>query len=130
MFKKWKRAMTKGGSESRSPAQKASWYKQKQPGGGALARPVGLKSSSSYFGGIPYWILISESSSRVREQGMVSSTKIGRGSSTELRFWGAGTDELLELLEEEVLEDILNQVKTLKISKKLRKIRIIIWNLK
>ena len=42
---------------------------------------------------------------------MVSGTKIGRGPSTELGFWGAGTDELLELLEEEVLEDILNQVK-------------------
>ena len=32
-------------------------------------------------------------------------------------------DELLELLEEEVLEDILNRVKTLKIPKKLEKIR-------
>ena len=32
-------------------------------------------------------------------------------------------DELLELLEEEVLEDILNRVKILKISKKLGKIR-------
>ena len=32
-------------------------------------------------------------------------------------------DELLELLEEEVLEDIMNRSKTLKISKKLRKIR-------
>ena len=52
---------------------------------------------------------------------MVSGTKIERGSSTELRLWGAGTDELLELLEEEVLEDILNQVKTLKILKKLEK---------
>ena len=54
---------------------------------------------------------------------MVSGTKIGQGSSTELRFWRVGTDKLLELLEEEVLEDILNQVKTLKISKKLKKIR-------
>ena len=54
---------------------------------------------------------------------MVSGTKIGRGSSIELRFWGAGTDELLKLLEEKVLKDILNQVKTLKISKKLEKIR-------
>ena len=32
-------------------------------------------------------------------------------------------DELLELLEEEVLEDILNQVKTLKNFKKIKKIR-------
>ena len=54
---------------------------------------------------------------------MVSGIKTGRGSSIKLRFSGAGTDELLELLEEEVLEDILNQVKILKISKKLRKIR-------
>ena len=54
---------------------------------------------------------------------MVSGTKIRQGSSTELRFWGTGTDKLLELLEEEVLEDILNQVKTLKIPKKLKKIR-------
>ena len=52
---------------------------------------------------------------------MVSGIKTGRGSSTELRFWGAGMDGLLELLEEEVLEDILNQVKILKISKKLYK---------
>ena len=56
---------------------------------------------------------------------MVSSTKIGRGSilstssSTVLGFWGAGADELLELLEEEVLEDILNQMK---IPKNLEKI--------
>ena len=48
---------------------------------------------------------------------MVSGTKIKRdsilsmGSSIALRFWGAGADELLELLEEEVLEDILNQIK-------------------
>ena len=49
---------------------------------------------------------------------MVSDKKIGRDPSTELGFWGAGTDELLELLEEEVLEDILNQVKTPKNSKK------------
>ena len=54
---------------------------------------------------------------------MVSDTKIERGSSIELRFWGAGTYELLELLEEEVLEDILNRVKTLETLKKLRKIR-------
>ena len=54
---------------------------------------------------------------------MVSGTKIERDSSIELRFWGAGTDELLELLKEEVLEDILNRVKTLKIPKKLEKIR-------
>ena len=33
------------------------------------------------------------------------------GSSTVLGFWGAGADELLELLEEEVLEDILNQMR-------------------
>ena len=32
-------------------------------------------------------------------------------------------DELLELLEEEVLEDIVNRAKTLKILKKLGKIR-------
>ena len=55
----------------------------------------------------------------------MSGTKIGQdptlsmGSSTVLGFWGAGADELLELVEEEVLEDILNQMK---ISKKLRKI--------
>ena len=55
---------------------------------------------------------------------MVSETKIGRGSSTELRFWRAGIDELLELLEEEVLEDIMNRVKTIKISKKSKKIRV------
>ena len=54
---------------------------------------------------------------------MVSGTKIERGSFTELRFWRAGIDELLELLEEEVLEDISNQVKILKIPKKLEKIR-------
>ena len=48
-------------------------------------------------------------------------TKTGRGPSTELRFWGAGTDELLELLEEEVLEDILDQVKILKNLEKIRK---------
>ena len=51
---------------------------------------------------------------------MVSGIKTGRGPSTELRFWGAGMDELLELLEEEVLEDILNQVKIPK--KNLKKI--------
>ena len=56
---------------------------------------------------------------------MVSGTKTERGlilctgSSIALGFWGAGADELLELLEEEVLEDILNQMK---ISKKLKKI--------
>ena len=55
---------------------------------------------------------------------MVSGTKIERGSIlstgsyTVLRFWGAGADELLELLEEKVLEDILNQIK---IPKKFRK---------
>ena len=54
---------------------------------------------------------------------MVSGTKTERGSSTELRFWRTETDELLELLEKEVLEDILNRVKTLKILKKLEKIR-------
>ena len=54
---------------------------------------------------------------------MVSGTKIRRGSSTELGFCGTGTDELLELLEEEVLENILNQVKILKISEKFKKIR-------
>ena len=54
---------------------------------------------------------------------MVFGIKTGRGSSTELRFWGVGMDELLELLEKEVLEDILNRAKTLKIPKKLRKIR-------
>ena len=54
---------------------------------------------------------------------MVSGTKTERGSSTELRFWGAGMDKLLELLEEEVLEDIINRAKTLKIPKKLGKIR-------
>ena len=60
---------------------------------------------------------------------MVSSAKIGRGSilsadsSTVPGFWGAGVDELLELLEEEVLEDIMNRAKTLKILKKLGKIR-------
>ena len=54
---------------------------------------------------------------------MVSGIKIRRGSSTELEFCAIGTDELLELLEEEVLEDILNQVKILKILKKLKKIR-------
>ena len=37
------------------------------------------------------------------------------------RILGAETNELLELLEEEVLEDILNQVKTLKNSKKIEK---------
>ena len=48
---------------------------------------------------------------------MVFGTKIGRGSilcmgsSTVLGFWRAGADKLLELLEEEVLEDILNQMK-------------------
>ena len=54
---------------------------------------------------------------------MVSGTKTGRGSSTELSISGAGTDELLELLEGEVLEDIMNRAKTLKILKKLEKIR-------
>ena len=54
---------------------------------------------------------------------MVSGTKIERGSFTELRFWRAGIDELLELLEEEVLKDILKQVKNLKNSKKIKKIR-------
>ena len=54
---------------------------------------------------------------------MVFGTKTRRGSSTELRFWGDGTDELLELLEEEVLEDILNQTKILKTLKKLGEIR-------
>ena len=54
---------------------------------------------------------------------MVSGAKTGRGSSTESRFSKAGTDELLELLEEEVLEDIMDRAKILKISKKLRKIR-------
>ena len=49
---------------------------------------------------------------------MVFGTKIGRGPSTELGFWEVRMDELLELLEEEVLEDILNQVK---ISKKFQK---------
>ena len=65
----------------------------------------------------------------VKELGMVSGTKIGRGStlsmgsSTVLGFWGAGADELLELLGEKVLEDILNQMKIpKKISKKLGKI--------
>ena len=43
------------------------------------------------------------------------------GSSTVLGFWGAGADELLELLEEEVLEEILNQMKTPKNSKKIKK---------
>ena len=57
----------------------------------------------------------------------MSGTKIGRGSirsagsSTVLGFWGAGADELLELLEEEVLEDILDQVKILKNLEKIRK---------
>ena len=51
----------------------------------------------------------------------MSGTKIGRGPSIELGFWEAGTDELLELLEEEVLEDILNQVKIPKNLKKIRK---------
>ena len=54
---------------------------------------------------------------------MVSGTKTRRGSSTELRFWRAGMGELLEPLEEEVLEDILNQTKTLKTPKKLGEIR-------
>ena len=52
---------------------------------------------------------------------MVSDTKTGRGPSTELIFWGTGTDELLELLEEEVLEDIMNQEKTLKNLEKIKK---------
>ena len=50
---------------------------------------------------------------------MVSGTKTGRGSSTELGFCGIGTDKLLELLQEEVLENILNQEKTLKNLKKI-----------
>ena len=54
---------------------------------------------------------------------MVSGTKTKRDSSTELRSWGAETDELLELLEEEVLEDILNRTKTIRTPKKLGKIR-------
>ena len=54
---------------------------------------------------------------------MVPGTKTRRDSSTELRFSGAGTDKLLELLEEEVLEDIMDRAKTLKIPKKLGKIR-------
>ena len=45
------------------------------------------------------------------------------GSSTVLEFWGAGADELLELLEEEVLEDILNQMRTPKNFKKIEKNR-------
>ena len=55
---------------------------------------------------------------------MVFGTKTGRGSSIELKFSKARTDELLELLEEEVLEDIMNRVKTIKISKKSKKIRV------
>ena len=60
---------------------------------------------------------------------MVSNTKIGRGpilsmgSSIVLGFWDVGADEFLELLEEEVLEDILNQMKTPKNPKKIRKNR-------
>ena len=44
---------------------------------------------------------------------------LSAGSCTVLGFWRAGNDELLESLEEEVLEDILNQIK---ISEKLKKI--------
>ena len=60
---------------------------------------------------------------------MVFGTKIGQGltlstgSSTVLGFWGPGADELLELLEEEVLEDILNQIKIPKNLGKIEKNR-------
>ena len=52
---------------------------------------------------------------------MVSGTKTGWDSSIELGFCGTETDELLELLEEEVLEDIMNQAKTLENPKKIKK---------
>ena len=48
---------------------------------------------------------------------------LSAGSSTVLGFSGVGADELLELLEEEVLEDILNQMKIPKDLKKIGKNR-------
>ena len=46
-------------------------------------------------------------------QGSVLAT----GSSTVQGLWRIGTDELLELLEEEISEDILDQTENTKISK-------------
>ena len=46
-------------------------------------------------------------------QGSVLAT----GSSTVPGLWGTGADELLELLEEEISEDILGQMKATKSQK-------------
>ena len=54
------------------------------------------------------------------ELGMVSGAKTRRdsvlttGSSTVQGLWGTGTDEFLELLEEEISEDILDQMEATK----------------
>ena len=114
MSKKRKKAATKAGSESQSPARNASWYKQKRPGGGALARSEGPGSSRSYSEGTPYRALIRRSSSEVDEQGMAPVAKIGRdpapnaGSSAETGTWGFEAEELSELPGAEESEDILN----------------------
>ena len=117
MSKKRKKAATKTGSESRSPARNASWYKQKRPGGGALARSEGLGSSRSYSEGIPYRALIRRSSSEVDEHGMAPGAKTGRspapdaGSSTEKGTWGFEAEELPELQGAEEPDDISSSFK-------------------
>ena len=104
--------MTKGGRGSRSPARNASWYKQKRPGGGALARSEGPESSRSYPEGTPYRALIRRSSSGVDEHGMTPGAKIGRGpapdagSSAETGACGFEAEELPELTGAEESEDI------------------------
>ena len=51
------------------------------------------------------------------EQGSV----LAMDSSTVQGLWGTGSNELLELLEEEISKDILDQMEATKISKKLKK---------